>query len=72
MAPGVSENIGTGVRIRSEWVYGISRNPQAHLHHRKLTFKRRRDLIEEALARAGAEKQPSGIWMRKVAEEDVA
>lgn len=48
------------------------REIEAHLRRRKLTFKRRRDLIEKALARAGAEKMASGIWMRKTAGEEVA
>jgi hypothetical protein len=48
------------------------REIEAHLRRRRLTFRRRRDLIEEALARAGAMKLPSGIWMTKSAEEDVA
>ena len=48
------------------------REIEAHLRRRKITFKRRRDLIEEALARAGAMKMVSGIWVSKSAEEDVA
>ena len=47
------------------------REIEAHLRRRKLTFKRRRDLIEEALSLAGADKLPSGIWMRKAAGKEV-
>jgi len=47
------------------------REIEAHLRRRKLTFKRRRPLIEEALGRAGAQKMATGIWMRKVAEAGV-
>ena len=48
------------------------REIEAHLRRRKLTFKRRRGLIEEALIRAGAQKMPSGIWMPKSVEEGAA
>jgi hypothetical protein len=47
------------------------REIESQLRHRKLTFKRKRALIEEALARAGATKLRTGIWMPKIAEEDV-
>jgi hypothetical protein len=48
------------------------RDIEARLHFRKLTFKRRRTLIEKALGRAGAEKLLSGMWTLKSAGEDVA
>ncbi len=47
------------------------REIEAHIRPRKLSFKRKRSLIEQALTRAGAEKLPSGIWMREVAGEEV-
>ena len=48
------------------------REIEAHLRRRKIAFKRKRGLIEEALSRAGAEKMASGIWVRRTVEEDAA
>jgi hypothetical protein len=48
------------------------REIEAHLGLRKLTFKRRRALIEEALARAGAQKAPNGIWVLRARKEGTA
>jgi len=47
------------------------REIEAGLRVRKLTFKRHRDLIEKALTHAGAIQLPSGLWVRKVAGEEV-
>lgn len=49
----------------------IEREIEAHLRHRRLTFKRRRPLIEAALAKRGAVKMASGVWLR-IAKADAA
>jgi hypothetical protein len=48
------------------------REIEIHLRSRKLTFKRKRSLIEKALQRAGVEKAPNGIWVPRSTEEGVA
>ena len=48
------------------------REIESHLRYRRLTFKRRRALLEEALGRAGAEKLSSGMWRLRSAGEVVA
>jgi hypothetical protein len=48
------------------------REIERRLRGRKLTFKRHRNLIEEALARTGARKARNGIWVPRAAQEDAA
>ena len=48
------------------------REIEAHLQVRKLTFRRKRPLIEEALRRAAARKAANGIWVPKSTEEGAA
>jgi len=48
------------------------REIEVEVRIRKLTFKRNRALIEAALARAGAKRQPNGIWAKNLREEDAA